>query len=316
MVPWGLRRSLLKVMNDEGISVVKNRGRLHRIRRIVQFSFLGLFLVLAWSAAYPPGAWNENAFLRFDPLAAFLAVSRSRLWSNLLPAWIILAGSFFSGRFFCGWICPLGTILDTVPSFRRRRKLFSPRPRDLPGGSTGRGERRLRFKYVFLVLLLILVLSGINLLWIFDPLVIANRDVIFVLTGSVPFVLLGLLILALLAGSRFWCREICPLGACLSLVGLAGSRLPAAASPLALVKDEKACVHCGRCSRACPFEIAEVCISERTGRLTVPDCALCGECVEACPGEGALSLRVFGKRIFASRNTGKKKEEAEPVCRR
>jgi len=277
---------------------------IHWVRRAVQMAFLSVFILLAWAALYPPSrSIPENIFLRIDPLAAIAAARGSGIWLYLLPAWILLALTAVSGRFFCGWICPLGTILEILPSLGRRRskKIAAMRPRNIFGDTIKPGQRRLRLKYLFLAILLVLFLVGVNLFWIFDPLVIANRAVAFVLIGSVPFMLISLMILAILVGPRFWCQEMCPFGACLSLANMAGSKLPTAASPLALVKHEAACNHCGACSRACPFEIMEVADSRKTGRLALADCALCGECVSACPQAGALNLQAMGASFLRSK---------------
>lgn len=274
----------------------------HWIRRGIQLGFLAVFVVLAWASSYPPsGTIPENAFMRVDPLAAVAAAGGSGIWLYLLPAWILLGLTLLSGRFFCGWICPLGSILEWMPSLgRSKRRLSRIRPRDLAGKPIGNDRIRLRFKYLFLAVILLLFLVGINVIWIFDPLVIANRAVIFVTLGSVPFLFLALVVLAILVGPRFWCQEMCPLGAALSLAGMAGSRLPASLSPLSLVKDPEACIHCGACAVACPFEITEVADSEKSGRLALADCALCGECVSACPCPEALSLQVMGARVLRS----------------
>lgn len=269
----------------------------------MQLAFIAAFVVMAWATTYPPsGAFNENLFLRLDPLAAFAAARSSSLWLYLLPAWILLGLTLVSGRFFCGWICPLGSGLEMIPSLenRRRKKISRLRPRDVTGKTIGRSDLRLRVKYVFFALLMLLLLLGVNAIWIFDPLIIANRAVLFVFLGIVPVLFIALVVLAVVVGPRFWCQEMCPLGACLSLVSMAGSGLPAAASPLALVKDEEACIHCGKCACACPFGITAVADSEKTGRLSIADCALCGECVAACPREGALSLRSFGAPLLLS----------------
>lgn len=280
------------------------RTPVHWVRRGVQLAFIALFIVMAWATTYPPsGALNENIFLRLDPLAAFAAARSSSIWLYLLPAWILLGLTLVSGRFFCGWICPLGSGLEMIPSLenRRKKKISRLRPRDITGKTIGGKDLRLRVKYVFFGVLMLLLLVGINAIWIFDPLVIANRTVLFVFLGIVPILFIALVVLGVVVGQRFWCQEMCPLGACLSLVSMAGSRLPAAASPLALVKDEEACIHCGKCACACPFGITEVADSEKTGRLAIADCALCGECVAACPREDALSLRSFGAPLLTSR---------------
>ncbi len=295
------------------------RRAVHWVRRAVQLAFIALFVVMAWGATYPPSAaLNENMFMRVDPLAGITAVWESGLWLYLLPAWILLGLTLVSGRFFCGWICPLGSGLGMLPSLGKMRagKLSRLRPKDISGRTIGENDLRLRFKYVFLAVLLLLFALGINAIWIFDPLTIANRAVVFVLAGSVPFLIIALVLLAVLVGPRFWCQEMCPFGACLSLVGMAGSRLPAAATPLALVKDEGACTHCGRCAAACPFGIVEVADSEKTGRLAIADCALCGECVAVCPEAGALSLRVMGAPVLVSgrKQEGKEALEEAVVC--
>jgi polyferredoxin len=266
-------------------------------------AFIALFIVMTWAAAYPPSATlDENLFLRVDPLAGITAAWESGLWLYLLPAWILLGLTLVSGRFFCGWICPLGSGLEMLPSLERRRgrKISRLRPKDIAGRSIGKNDLRVRLKYVFLAVLVLLFALGINAIWIFDPLVIANRAVVFILLGGVPFLLIALVVLAVVVGPRFWCQEMCPFGACLSLASMAGSRLPVAASPLTLVKDNDACTHCGRCACACPFGIAGVADSEKTGRLAMADCALCGECVAACPERGALSLRVMGAPVLVS----------------
>lgn len=294
----------------------RRRHAVHWIRRVVQLAFIALFVFMAWAATYPPSATlDENLFLRVDPLAGIVAGWESGLWLYLLPAWILLGLTLVSGRFFCGWICPLGSGLEMVPSLenRRRRKLSRLRPRDVLGRTIQAGDLRLRFKYVFLAILLLLFLVGINAIWIFDPLAIANRAVVFVFLGSIPFLFIALVVLAVVVGPRFWCQEMCPFGACLSLASMAGSRLPARASPLALVKDDGACTHCGRCALSCPFSILEVADSKKTGRLAIADCALCGECVSACPEKGALSLRVMGAPVLGSGKARDVKEALEEV---
>ena len=210
----------------------RRRPAVHWIRRAVQAAFIAMFIFMAWAAVYPPSTTlEENLFLRVDPLAGIVAGVESGLWLYLLPAWILLGLTLVSGRFFCGWICPLGSGLEMLPSLenRREKKLSHLRPRDIFGRTINKGDLRLRLKYVFLGILLLLFLVGINAIWIFDPLAIANRAVVFVLLGGVPFLFIALVVLAVVVGPRFWCQEMCPLGACLSLASMAGSRLPAKA---------------------------------------------------------------------------------------
>jgi polyferredoxin len=282
-----------------------HRRFLHWTRRAVQVFFLSAFVSLSWAASYPPSRLPaENLFLRVDPLGALDAFYRAGAFLPLWPALALLFLSLLSGRFFCGWVCPLGSALELVPSvhrLRKRRKIEDLRPRSVSGNPLPAGARRIRAKYLLLLALVVLFPLGVNLLWLFDPLVIANRSAIQVFAGSIPFVLLGLLALAQVMGPRFWCQEICPLGALLSATTAAGKVLGGNHALLALVKEEDACIHCGHCASACPFAITEVADLRESGKVNVPDCALCGECVKACPVRGALALVSLGKVLLASR---------------
>lgn len=74
---------------------------------------------------------------------------------------------------------------------------------------------------------------------------------------------------------RPFCRYLCPLGA------VYGALNPVALYRLRL--DEKACVHCGACKRACGMAL------DPTSQLNHPECVRCGDCVNACPVD-ALSM--------------------------
>jgi len=93
-------------------------------------------------------AWPVDLFFRFDPLilaAQFLTFSP--LVAGLFWSLVMVALTFILGRFFCGWVCPLGTTLDGA-----RRLLLTPRP------DRGVAARWRRGKYYLLV----------GLLWIFS----------------------------------------------------------------------------------------------------------------------------------------------------
>lgn len=75
---------------------------------------------------------------------------------------------------------------------------------------------------------------------------------------------------------RFWCRNLCPLGALLAWLGRA--------SPLRLVVSEK-CTRCMRCANECKMGA----IAEDPHRYLGPECIGCFSCIAVCP-EGAISL--------------------------
>ena len=64
-----------------------------------------------------------DIFLRnnMSPLSAIGAmVAAKEFIVRYWPAFIVLAASLFLGRFFCGWICPLGTTLDITDGLLKK----------------------------------------------------------------------------------------------------------------------------------------------------------------------------------------------------
>jgi polyferredoxin len=56
---------------------------------------------------------GENLFFRLDPLLGIAAMLGARqVLAMFWPALIVVALTLLFGRFFCGWVCPLGTLLD------------------------------------------------------------------------------------------------------------------------------------------------------------------------------------------------------------
>ncbi|MBU4174482.1 MAG: 4Fe-4S binding protein, partial [Actinobacteria bacterium] len=284
--------------------------RVETWRWVVRLAFLAFFVLLTFRAAYPPiYAPPSNLFLRFDPLAGLFAVTAARsasVFFGYWPAWILLGLTLLSSRFFCGWICPLGTCFDVAGAIKPKfLKYYRPHGREMKAlleeRRRGVEPRRIRVKYIILPAVLVLSLVGVNLLYLFSPLVVFNRGVYFILLPQVPVLLVVLLLLAFLYRPRFWCEEVCPLGALFSLVSMAGKRLRAAFSPLSVVKDPEVCISCGACYKNCPLGVDEPFTREESGRLRSADCTACGKCIDACPTEGALALNSFGVDISRSR---------------
>jgi len=276
---------------------------MRRARRAVQLLLFLLFLWLIWKTRTPLRApLPPDLFLRLDPLLFVGASLSAREASTLLqafPALFVLASAFLLGRVFCGWICPMGTSLDLGERALRLRP-------------KRRGPSRLAdLKFHVLAFLLLTCLLSPQLLYLLDPMPFITRAFALGLYPLVPylanplllqldkttlqavgfnsgalFVCLWLLVLLLGAmEGRFWCRNLCPLGAFLSL--------PARVSPLRRRVDLGRCTRCMRCVKGC-----------KTGALgPEPDewrpseCTLCMTCVDLCP-EGAVSFgfRGGGKR--------------------
>ena len=97
-------------------------------RRLSQGAFLLLFLILLIKTDYD--GRNELAYpVKIFLDADLLVLLTSLLSAHKLPAMLFLALLFVPvtllfGRAFCGWVCPLGTLLHAVSFFDRK---YSPR---------------------------------------------------------------------------------------------------------------------------------------------------------------------------------------------
>ena len=144
-------------------------------RRISQGFFLVLFLLLFRLTDY--GGRDEipyavNIFFRLDPLVAASAMLASRVAITLVwYSLIVVALTLILGRVFCGWFCPLGTLLDLA------HKIIPPRKEAQP-------DRYRAWKYLLLGFILLTALLGLPVVGYFDPFSILVRG----LTVSVdPF---------------------------------------------------------------------------------------------------------------------------------
>jgi polyferredoxin len=257
-------------------------------RWLVQVGFLLLFLfplgvVLYQKISYRPAPTFPSLLLPWDPgLLAGQALHRDFSYVVIGAPWLLLALSLVFGRFFCGWVCPVGTLLDIVRAlvFWRRRKPLAGRG-PFPSG------RNSSLRFLLLAFLLGASFLALKFLGLFDPLVIfqrasttlaanafsARQPGIRAVVGVVSLVFTGIVALEIWQ-PRFWCRNLCPAGALISLV----SRF----SLLKRFVDGERCNHCQQCRRDCPMNA----ISKDVTQTDPTQCTFCLECISACPKDG------------------------------
>jgi len=291
------------------------RRRFGTLRRWVQGGLLLGFLWLFARTAYR-GAdlldWPVHLLFRLDPLAwlaEFLAVGIEALAWTWFAALLLLLASVFLGRFFCGWMCPLGTTLDLTRGALRRLGWVRRPPRRLPRWTAP----------AVLVALVTATALGLPLLGLFDPLSLVLRSLALVvhplfdsgvkallgaaeatrLPGLAPaaadlydnlsrwllsfgqpaFLLAGITGLTVAAvlrlealAPRFWCSHLCPLGTLLGLSARLGPLRRAKAG------DER-CGTCRSCAVHCPTQAADADPADSVA------CIQCGTCERVCPQE-------------------------------
>jgi len=226
-----------------------------------QFTALLLWTMVALAARYKPKRLLRRAILAgslflFAILFNLQYASQhvmSLLSGNLSLEMVASSGFFlmvvmpiavvFFGNFYCGYLCPFGALQELIGDLRPGRLQSDPRKRFWRYG------RFAKYLLLFLFLLLFVITDDFSVLYA-DPLITvfsAARDQL------TTFFALSLLILAFFF-RRFWCRNLCPAGAFLALLG--GIRLfrrflpetrPERCDLGVIHRSDLDCLQCDRC---------------------------------------------------------------------
>lgn len=259
-------------------------------RRLVQALGFIVFLLLFFCSgrAAGPGPDGETVghlvllktLMRLDPLVSLSSALAARTlhWSMAVAAVVLLTCAIIP-RWFCAYLCPMGTFIDVIDGIICRRiRRFRLNTRGwwvhlrfaLLAGALGAAA--LGVLVSGFVAALPLFARGV--LFIFAPLQtgLSSRwsEVSVWTLGRFLSVLLFLVIPALgLLRLRFWCAYLCPSGALLSTPGLLGGFRRTVKS---------SCSQCGQCVRVCSFDAIG---NDYTTRLL--NCSTCKSCQSVCP---------------------------------
>jgi ferredoxin len=270
--------------------------RFSPLRRAVQAICLLMFLFAFFHVCWPYSqhfstetfsskeSFPVETFLLIDPLVGLSTALAGKVlnWSTLWWMVGIVALCVLVPRAFCGWFCPLGTLIDVFDwAIGRHFKRFH-----LPDNGPKGGW--VHFKYYLLGGVLVTSACGILTSGYFSAIPVLTRGLLFTggrlqlgaIKGSshLPPVgwtfwlsigLFAAVFLLSLLGRRFWCRYVCPSGALLSVFNFfrVGER-----------KVESTCINCNKCVEACPFDAIHEDFTTRTN-----DCTYCQTCGGACP---------------------------------
>jgi ferredoxin-type protein NapF len=234
-------------------------------RRIVQLIFTAglIYLLLRQrhiDLLYPIYTWVSY----LDPLTGLAAAIHGQWSLWLLISVTSLVAAILWGRFFCGWLCPVGAVLDLLAAGKR---LIHWRNWD-PGAVFFKNLGILR--WILLGAAAGLVLPGHALALFMNPLVLWSREFDRITRQTLPWSLLIIVLLGLASYPRLWCRFLCPTGSLLNLVGrLRGEPR----------KPGTGCSGCRQCVKRCPMNniTAEINFGS--------DCLRCDECLRACPNQ-------------------------------
>jgi NAD-dependent dihydropyrimidine dehydrogenase PreA subunit len=235
-----------------------------------------------------------ETFLVIDPLVSLSTAIAARSWVwSLVCAGIILLVCVLIPRGFCGYLCPLGTLIDLFDwAIGKRVKRFR----------VAKDGWWVHIKYYLLVGVLVAAFCGVLISGYVAAIPVITRGLLFIgeplqsgvargwhlvpamNVGHIISILLFLGVLGLgLLRPRFWCKYVCPSGAVFSVANLfrASER-----------KVEDTCINCNKCVQICPFDAIK---PDFTTRVT--DCTLCQTCGGVCPTE---SIKFVDRWNFAN----------------
>lgn len=184
---------------------------------------------------------------------------------------LILAVTFFGGAFYCGWICPFGTIQDL---FSKVGKSLGIRPLKMPKMVQ---KYLMWIRYILAALFMLTSLDIVFTLMSFDPRANLATFLLGNMIGvSALFVILSFALISLFF-ERPFCNYMCIEGAKYGAIG--SLRI------FTVKRNSNTCVDCKKCDKACPMNISV----STTSHVRSLQCINCMECVDSCPVKNTLS---------------------------
>jgi polyferredoxin len=292
------------------------KWRRRRALSQVLFTLLFFFLLLKSGAIAVEHLPQTGFFFYLDPLYLWLNVLAGPFFHAFLLALVPLALTLVLGRFFCGWICPMGALQQFFTWLGSRRR----------GNKIVLGHRSLRWKYLLLIALLTASLFATQWLGWLDPFSLLTRSGSVALVPGLNFVaqhaletgadgsqlagkaikplydasrrfllsgrqrtflgaafigavFFGLLLLNL-RRRRFFCNFLCPLGALYGLLGRYS---------LFQLRINEQCTRCNACASHCTYHNGPF------KDYLKSECLVCMNCLGDCP---AAAIDVHWRPLF------------------
>lgn len=276
---------------------------MRRFRLISQIFFFCVFLYLFFNTLIAQNFLTSEFepirgliyIFAIDPFLGLMTILATGVVKKIfLLSLMVVLLTFLFGRFFCGFVCPMGSIMH----------FFSFIAYKIKGTNfLVENESNLKnIKYYILVILSFLALCKINLSGYLDPLSllfkifnifilpiiyllysinilpntiqdflfynIIGRETIYYKSTFIFGIIFFILIFLNFIKSRFWCKVICPLGAFFGLIS---------SFSLFKITKSKSCKNCQKCTSIC-FATA----SPNSPSFKSNECMLLFNCLNLC----------------------------------
>lgn len=267
-----------------------------------------LAAALFFAIGGPLPVWMERVIPALSPLTLLAESIAQRTWYTgifwTLPPLAVLALALWKGRFFCQWLCPLGTLYSLPHKISLKKKI-------LP----------VRLNALIFWIIASSALCGLSALLFLDPLSTFSR--IGAWSAWIPGLLVPVFLLLSFFQPQVWCTHLCPLGYCFDLTNMKNTKqvfnrdrrqflagigigIPAALILPRIVEKEsnpsvlppgateqfaETCTRCYACVSVCPAKIIRVKYGGGLNELFMPELCFdqgaceesCNQCSQVCP---------------------------------
>jgi polyferredoxin len=184
---------------------------------------------------------------------------------------LLFVSALFVGRLWCGWLCPAAGLGEAC---------FMINDKPARGGRFNWIKWGIWLPWMGIITYGALSAGGytrIDFLHMTERGISMDEPAKFI----IYYIVVGTIFaLSLTAGRRAFCHYGCWMAPFMILGRKVRNALHTPA--LRLQANAEACVHCNRCSRACPMSLdVQGMVQERV--MENAECILCGSCVDSCP---------------------------------
>jgi polyferredoxin len=256
----------------------------------VQFYFFVYYFLNGQTGLFLPRPPGVEGFLPISSLISLRQIILSGEINWIHPAGLVLlvtiiVMSILLKKSFCGYICPVGLVSESLGSIGRKilgKRLLLPKFLDYP-------LRSLKYLLLlFFVYALFFQMSPAEIEIFLNSPYNKVSDVkmllFFTRITQLTFIVLLALTVVSIFYEGFWCRYLCPYGALLGFLSLF--------SLTRIQRNPKSCTDCEKCSRVCPSRIKV----HKLKTVRSDECFGCLACVDACPVKATLDMKLPGGR--------------------
>lgn len=198
---------------------------------------------------------NKRKTIQIITLIIFITLmvlGKIQLWMAVFLGGVLL--STVKGRLYCGYVCPINTVMEVVDNDaakRKRKRLKTP-------NWAKNNIVRIGVLALFVATFIFIQKTGKKL-------------------PVLPALFATGIVLTVFFEPSFWHRYLCPYGTLFSFLSKKNK--------VGYTISEEGCIKCGLCVKNCPANAIK-----QEDKQTVPfiyksECIVCGKCEEVCPSK-------------------------------